>query len=259
LFLPLAAATGAHAQTSVTLQWDRNQDTGTAGYRLYYGTSSGSYQWSVDAGSQTSVGVSLGIGRYYFVVRAYNSNYQYSPPSSEVSYSVGTTTASSVRANINAVLLTSTSALVSWLASNAVSATLNGTAVALSGSGQFPISGTTTTFTLVARNVSGSTASASATVSLLAPLPPVNLSAAVSGTRVTLAWQRNPLAGAPTNYLVDVSRADGSSVVNDQPTGNVLSVVLTLPPGSYSARVGAVNAYGQSLMSSRVSFTVRSF
>jgi hypothetical protein len=255
LFLPLAAATGAHAQTSVTLQWDRNQDTSTAGYRLYYGTSSGSYQWSVDAGSQTSVGVSLGIGRYYFVVRAYNSNYQYSPPSSEVSYSVGTTTASSVRANINAVLLTSTSALVSWLASNAVSATLNGTAVALSGSGQFPISGTTTTFTLVARNVSGSTASASATVSLLAPLPPVNLSAAVSGTRVTLSWQRNPLAGAPTNYLVYVSRADGSSVVNGQPTGNVLSVVLTLPPGSYSARVSAVNAYGQSLLSSRVLFT----
>ena len=91
--LVIVAVTAAHAQqTTVTATWDRNTDTYTAGYRLYYGTASGSYQWSVDAGNQVSARLTLSSGRYFFVLRAYARSLRYGPASSEVSFTVGTTT-----------------------------------------------------------------------------------------------------------------------------------------------------------------------
>ena len=71
----LGAATAASAQTSVvTAAWDPNTDGQTSGYMIYYGSSSGSYQWSYDAGNQTSAQLTLSRGAtYYFTVRGYNS------------------------------------------------------------------------------------------------------------------------------------------------------------------------------------------
>ena len=70
LFVLLLAAVSAQAQTTVVAAWDRNTDSETAGYRLYYGTGSGSYQWSVDTGNEVSTPVSVAPGSvYYFVVR----------------------------------------------------------------------------------------------------------------------------------------------------------------------------------------------
>lgn len=80
-------ATTAAAQT-VTASWDANSDTYTAGYRLYYGTASGSYQWSIDTGSSTSAPVQLSPGTYYFAVRAYNATNDEGPPSGEVPYTL---------------------------------------------------------------------------------------------------------------------------------------------------------------------------
>ncbi|MDH4066725.1 MAG: hypothetical protein OEW19_20175, partial [Acidobacteriota bacterium] len=91
--LALIAATVAvaQAQTTVTAIWDANTDPYTAGYRVYYGTASGSYLWSLDAGNQTSVPIPLAAGgTYYFTVRAYNSAYEYGPASSEASVSLAT-------------------------------------------------------------------------------------------------------------------------------------------------------------------------
>ena len=75
--LAVVAVAPGFAQTAVTATWDRNTDTSTAGYRLFYGTSPGSYQSSVDAGNEVSAPVTLTAGnRYYFVVRAYNAQYR---------------------------------------------------------------------------------------------------------------------------------------------------------------------------------------
>src|SRR5512134_2876654 len=72
LMLLVVGASSASAQTTVTATWDRNTDTYTAGYRVYYGTAPGSYQWSLDAGNQVSAPVNLSPGSlYYFSVRAY--------------------------------------------------------------------------------------------------------------------------------------------------------------------------------------------
>jgi len=86
------ASTGKAA--SVTLAWD--QETGVAGYRVYYGAASGQYTNLVDAGPKTTntvTGLAPGV-TYFFAATAYNSIGVESGFSSEVSYTTGTTIAS---------------------------------------------------------------------------------------------------------------------------------------------------------------------
>jgi chitodextrinase len=71
---------------SVTLAWDApttNVDgsplTNLAGYWLYYGTSSGVFTTNVNIGNATTYTISnLPYGTYYFSVKAYNSNNNFS-------------------------------------------------------------------------------------------------------------------------------------------------------------------------------------
>ena len=77
---------------SVTLAWDVDSDPTVVGYRLYYGTSSGSYTQNTDVGNGTTVTITnLVVGfTYFFVVRAYNSFGLESPPSNEVFFNTST-------------------------------------------------------------------------------------------------------------------------------------------------------------------------
>src|SRR2546425_7354246 len=81
----LAPALSSAAQ--VTLAWDPNTEPDLAGYKLYYGTSSGSYQFSVDVGNLTSYTLpGLLEGQiYYFAATAYNQSRNESGFSNEVS------------------------------------------------------------------------------------------------------------------------------------------------------------------------------
>ena len=183
----------------MTATWDRNSDTYTTGYRLFYGTAAGSYQWSVDVGNQISKPLNLAAGRYYFVVRAYNASFQYGPASTEVTFTVGST--SSPTANITATRQTATTALVAWQTTNATSATINGTAVALNGSTTMSVSSTTsTTFTLVARNAAGATATDTATVAPATTAPTANITATrQSATTALVTWQTTNATSATIN------------------------------------------------------------
>ena len=258
--LVLTAVTAADAQYSVTAAWDRNGDAATAGYRVYLGTASGSYQWSQDVGNQVSTPLNLPAGTYYCVVRAYNTASQYGAASDEVSFTVGAGTPVPAAA-IQASLQAPNAALVSWQTANASSASINGTPVPLTGSTTVPIS-ETTTFTITAANAAGQTATASATVVLDAsaePQPVINTRAEVSGSRVTLSWQRNPQGSAPTDYIVSVgSYPWGEDLVHNQPVGNVLSVSADVPRGSYYARVRAANAVAVADSGEQVFFRVGS-
>src|SRR2546428_12525071 len=84
----LAPALSSAAQ--VTLALDPNTEPDLAGYKLYYGTSSGSYQFSVDVGNVTSYTLSgLLEGRiYYFVVTAHNLSLAESGFSNEVNKAI---------------------------------------------------------------------------------------------------------------------------------------------------------------------------
>ena len=80
-------ATSAFAETSsVSLSWDPNTEPDIAGYKVYWGTSSGVYSQFSDV-SQTTASVSdLTVGvRYYFAVTAYNEAGLESGYSEEVS------------------------------------------------------------------------------------------------------------------------------------------------------------------------------
>ena len=86
ILVVLLTPASAHSGT-ITLAWDASSTPDlVAGYVVYYGTSSGNYTLSVDAGTATSVVVTnLTDGvRYYFVVRARNSVGALSGPSNEI-------------------------------------------------------------------------------------------------------------------------------------------------------------------------------
>jgi fibronectin type 3 domain-containing protein len=62
------------------LQWSASSDTRVAGYRVYWGTASRTYQQGLGSGARASAGTShvvanLPSGRtYYFAVTAYDSS-----------------------------------------------------------------------------------------------------------------------------------------------------------------------------------------
>jgi chitodextrinase len=91
--LSVAALTAsAHLASATNLRfgWNASSDPNVAGYKLSYGTASGHYSTTLNAGKTTSATVSsLSPGAtYYFVVSAYNSIGLQSLPSNEVSLTV---------------------------------------------------------------------------------------------------------------------------------------------------------------------------
>src|SRR3989441_3003193 len=78
----------------VTVAWDPNAEPDLAGYKLYYGTSSRSYQFSADVGTRTSSTLSgLLEGQiYYFAVTAYNFSGYESDFSNEMTRAVADVT-----------------------------------------------------------------------------------------------------------------------------------------------------------------------
>jgi IPT/TIG domain/Purple acid Phosphatase, N-terminal domain/Fibronectin type III domain len=114
VFLILLFSFGAFSHLSLAgsllVSWDSVGDSRVAGYKLKYGTGSGNYITSVDAGLSTSqVLPNLVDGtRYYFVVVAYDAARVEGAPSPEVS---GVVLATS---NVAAVLVGPTSAVVTW-------------------------------------------------------------------------------------------------------------------------------------------------
>jgi hypothetical protein len=77
---------------SVTLAWDGSTSAGIAGYRVYYGTTTGIYTNSVTAGNVTTntvTGLAAGV-TYFFAVTSYDTNALESPFSSEISYTAPT-------------------------------------------------------------------------------------------------------------------------------------------------------------------------
>jgi len=84
--IPLSTANAA----SVALEWDPNSEPELAGYKIYWGTSSGNFTSSKDVGKTTTTtinGVEEGK-TYYFVATAYDSQNIESQNSNQVTYTV---------------------------------------------------------------------------------------------------------------------------------------------------------------------------
>jgi len=84
----------SHGETlkEVSLEWDPNTEPDLEGYKLYYGSGSGNYDYTIDVGNQTSYTVTdLQAGEtYYFAVTAYNTTGYESGYSNEIEYLVPT-------------------------------------------------------------------------------------------------------------------------------------------------------------------------
>jgi hypothetical protein len=82
-------AAAAHA-ASVDLEWDPNTEPELAGYKIYWGTSSGNYSSSRDVGKTTVYTISgLDEGKtYYFAATAYDGSNNESGYSNQVSFTV---------------------------------------------------------------------------------------------------------------------------------------------------------------------------
>jgi hypothetical protein len=91
--LSLGAASTLHAST-VTATWNPNPEADVVGYRLLYGTVSGTYTTTIDVGNVTTTVVTVPGGQtYYFAVQAYNSSGLSSPNSAEVALLVAASSA----------------------------------------------------------------------------------------------------------------------------------------------------------------------
>jgi hypothetical protein len=80
----------APAQNAVTLAWDANTEADLGGYKIYYGTSRGTYPFIVDAGNvttQTVTNLQESV-TYYFSATAYNTAGLESDFSTEISHTI---------------------------------------------------------------------------------------------------------------------------------------------------------------------------
>ena len=72
-----------------TLSWNANSEPDLAGYKVYYGTSSGQYGTPIDVGNQTTHSLSgIPVGEYFFAVSAYDTSGNQSGFSTEVSKTI---------------------------------------------------------------------------------------------------------------------------------------------------------------------------
>ncbi len=83
-FLSLQAAV-------VDVSWNANTEADLAGYKLYYGTTSGVYELPIDVGKVTSYSVTVNpkvTTTYYVTLTAYDMSGNESPKSDEASITV---------------------------------------------------------------------------------------------------------------------------------------------------------------------------
>jgi len=106
MFAVLVGFNFATAATA-TLGWNANSPANTAGYNVYYGTTSGDYTAKLNVGNVTSATISnLNAGAtYYFSVTTVNTNGNESAFSAEITYLVPGLVTLSQRANASAPMM----------------------------------------------------------------------------------------------------------------------------------------------------------
>src|SRR5438034_287149 len=87
--LGLFVASATADARPITITWDATTDPAVVGYIVYYGTQSGAYTDSVDAGNLITWAFDLPYSQYYFAVRAYDASGNLSPYSLEVGDAAG--------------------------------------------------------------------------------------------------------------------------------------------------------------------------
>lgn len=112
--IPCIQPPTCHA-AQITLSWDANTETDIAGYKIYYGSSSGNYETTIDIGNTTTcVLEEAPADTTYFAVKAYNTSGFESDFSDEVIYApvVSTTTTQPVTTTTTTQPVTTTTTTI---------------------------------------------------------------------------------------------------------------------------------------------------
>jgi len=106
--------------TPPTIRWDRNADSAT-GYLLSWGTASGQYSRTIDVGNEISHVFTEGdpAVRYYFAVRAYNSNGTSAYSVEVATAAVNSDTTPPVISAVTTGFITASGATVTWTTNEA--------------------------------------------------------------------------------------------------------------------------------------------
>lgn len=88
-----------------------------------------------------------------------------------------------------------------------------------------------------------------------APGAPTNLQASVTGNIVNMSWSPPSAGQPPTSYLI-VARTLGGQLIGTVPAGNLTTLSVPAPDGTYTLSVRASNASGAGPESNAVTLTV---
>jgi hypothetical protein len=227
----------AHA-AGVTLAWDANTEASVAGYKVGYGTASGSYSSTVDVGNWTSVNITgLNTGsKYYFACKAYDTagkesaysgEVAYTPPAATCTYTIAPSSQSFGSTGGSGSVTVTTQAGCTWSASSGTSWVTITAGASLSGPGT------------VSYSVASNTATASRSASMT-----------IAGNAFTVSQQ-----GATTSGVTITSSAGSGGSIS--PSGTVTvssgsSKTFTISPRWFytvsdvkvnGVSVGAVKTY----------------
>src|SRR2546422_1619717 len=257
----LAPALSSAAQ--VTLAWDPNTETDLAGYKLYYGLSSGSYPSSVDVGNLTSYTLSgLLEGQiYYFAVTAYNLSLGESGFSNEVSKALADVTPPTVS-------LTAPAAGATVLGTMTVSAGATdnvgivGVQFKLDGinlgaedtANSYSISWNSTlaangthTLAAVARDAAGNTATSAAvsvTVDNTPPLISTVSASSISSAGALITWATNKASDSQVEYGLTTAYGSSTPLNSSLLTAHAVTLTGLLGTTTYHYRVKSRDAAG---------------
>ncbi len=280
LFLPVAVFAGTVnlTWTAPTTNTDGSTLSDLAGYKVYYGTSSGNYTTSIDVGKTTSYQLTLAGGyTYYFAVTAYDTSGNESTYSNEVYKTLGADTTPPQISSVYAGNITATSAVISWTTDeNATSQVEYGTTTSFGSSTTLDstlttnhsqtltgLSPSTTYYYRVISSDASSNQAVSSTKSFTTAAqadttPPVisNIGvSSVTSSTVTISWVTNEPSTSQVDYGLTTSY--GYSTTLDSTLATVHSVTITgLASGTtYDFRVRSSDASSNEAVSSNNTFT----
>lgn len=234
------AAAGSSFAASVNLAW--NAASGVSGYKVNYGTASGNYTSSINAGNATTgtvSGLTDGV-KYYFAITAYDASGVQSDYSNEVSsggttssctYSISPASASFTSSGGSGNIAVSTGSGCSWSASTGV--TWGTISAGSSGSGSGTVS-----YKVAANTGSSRTAS----FSVAGKIFTISQSGASSSTSGSASYTVTTSAGTG-GYVspngLNYAGSGSSKTISIRPyTGYSISYVLV-----DGVSVGAVSSY----------------
>ncbi len=276
IFFPQAASAG-----SVKLEWDANTQPELAGYRVYYGTASGTYNQQDDVGNVTTYTTpDLAAGTYFFAVKAYGLSGEQSGFSNEVSAVIsGSDATPPVISGVASSSITTNGATIAWT-TNELSdtqidygtstsygswTTLN-TAMVTSHSQSLAglLAGTTYHYRVKSRDAAGNLATSDDSTFTTTTPPPGDTtppvisgvgSSGISSTGATISWTTNEASNSLVEYGTTTSY--GSSTTPNWTMSTTHSQSLSGLTGSttYHYRVKSTDTAGNQATSGDYTFT----